>query len=626
MTKKMRHIYSLTQITRLFAIAFSLSLLISCERKTNNDSFSENMVNVSLSTEIIEDDDISTKAESERTGDDIIIRTKSQINDKYELVAEYTPIENINLKSNKIISKMATINTAAITSTPLITGAKYILKAYPLNYDGSPRPTEQAIQSEYTVGSPVTSLKLYSGTKYRFIAYTRNTSSSPTGYTYTPANAPYLQNADITSTNGEVYIFDKIVEIMPQPQQTINISFKRLASSINSVAIDATQINQPIQLIDAEFINLRSDIKYKISDMSSTHTVGPTTQAITFPSLASAPKTVTSTTGLTGTHFIQNNTNFLTLKRLRIGGQELSNLSIANNGLLKPGKKYNLKLSIKNYTPLDPGTVDINGQVWMKYNVGVDPSLDHDDLIGPYGYPHFGYAFVFGRKAPYDYARLFPDNSPTTQGITYSHPGGNNYWHNYPPTLSGFEFVQESSSIDISSNSWNIGTEANPQKNLATDPCPVGYRVPTLTELTTLKNLIENANWQGDAPAGNSSWRSAQVTVGDPALNQKITFGRGVSLKMLKDDTRFPGEGTPTRTLYVFSKSQSTLLLWSSHKDAALKGRYLRVYKSGFGPINPPSTRMNISIETTDNSFKDAYGGQVVGIRCIKQGPTEIKQ
>lgn len=53
----------------------------------------------------------------------------------------------------------------------------------------------------------------------------------------------------------------------------------------------------------------------------------------------------------------------------------------------------------------------------------------------------------------------------------------------------------------VANGSWNTGTEAIPAKNVANDPCPTGYRVPTSTEwlgvVNTARNFKEDygANW-----------------------------------------------------------------------------------------------------------------------------------
>ncbi|CAA7193745.1 hypothetical protein [Chryseobacterium potabilaquae] len=80
----------------------------------------------------------------------------------------------------------------------------------------------------------------------------------------------------------------------------------------------------------------------------------------------------------------------------------------------------------------------------------------------------------------------------------------------------------------IPDNSWNLGTEASPIKNVGNDPCPSGYRVPSATEWTTLYNN-NTATLIGTFTSDVNSfdYLGAALVLTCSSNNAKLTFPAG---------------------------------------------------------------------------------------------------
>ncbi|WP_147474524.1 fibrobacter succinogenes major paralogous domain-containing protein [Chryseobacterium nematophagum] len=146
-------------------------------------------------------------------------------------------------------------------------------------------------------------------------------------------------------------------------------------------------------------------------------------------------------------------------------------------------------------TPVNPDEVVMCGssKVWKKSNVGADQSN--------------------------------PDN-PTVNSIGNYYQWGRNRVRGTGTDLGPQPGWDDSSNIP--NDSWNLGSEALPRKNLANDPCPAGFRVPTDTEF----NILVNNNTVSRIGVWNSNigmtvYRGPAVVFTCPATNNRLTFPAG---------------------------------------------------------------------------------------------------
>lgn len=127
--------------------------------------------------------------------------------------------------------------------------------------------------------------------------------------------------------------------------------------------------------------------------------------------------------------------------------------------------------------------ISVNGVTWAPVNCGYKPASD--DRLGFV----YGKLYQWGRKYGQGYCAPYYDpNDPYKDegSITIaSQWKGNNKDADmntfYYGTSPSFNWIS-----NVSSTFWNKGTNDNPIKNEDYDPCPDGWRVPTLKELSTL--------------------------------------------------------------------------------------------------------------------------------------------
>lgn len=178
--------------------------------------------------------------------------------------------------------------------------------------------------------------------------------------------------------------------------------------------------------------------------------------------------------------------------------------------------------------------ITLNGVTWAPVNCGYKPATAES-----LGY-EYGKLYQWGRKDGQGYAPPMynADDTYRDEGsvrIVVTWQGHNEdadkdtfYYGRYP----SYNWIGM-----VDPGFWNLGTEDAPVKNLKYDPCPEGWRVPTMKEMATLlscSNEVGTLNGQAGRwffdPQGNSKgvfFPYAGTRFSDQAVHSAGALGRG---------------------------------------------------------------------------------------------------
>lgn len=136
---------------------------------------------------------------------------------------------------------------------------------------------------------------------------------------------------------------------------------------------------------------------------------------------------------------------------------------------------------IENHTPqtIRLSVMEGGGYIWAPCNCGASGR-------GSYA-TNPGLLFQWGRKTPFKHENEANDlyeggNLPASAAASYE----NGFMNKFIPNNNG-DYSWLPTSTDGIEKLWNLGTEDNPIKNKANDPCPEGWRVPTKKELSIVE-------------------------------------------------------------------------------------------------------------------------------------------
>lgn len=128
-------------------------------------------------------------------------------------------------------------------------------------------------------------------------------------------------------------------------------------------------------------------------------------------------------------------------------------------------------------------SVRICGQIWMQHNLGANTNLDPN--ANPQSQALIGNYYQYGRNA--------------VVATGYTSPG----------PITGFD-----TTWPVPANPtqrWNTGTETSPVKNTTYDPCPSGFRLPTLTEFQELAANTTLEAYGNDWSANDNNYNNATI-------------------------------------------------------------------------------------------------------------------
>ncbi len=358
------------------------------------------------------------------------------------LVAKLSEAEPINSPEATQDGSTRDGRRAAIVTEDLAPGIRYRV----LVFDDA---GAFVLQQEYIRGSEGTApvMELDGGRTYTFVVYSVNSTAALPGPTFV-GGIQTLLTSELTVAGNQDFMYFKrdLTLVGGSTPNRLDIVLKHQFSQITTI-IDASQTGYNPMNITASFgphsttaiVSLGTGliargVQTARSSVTTTFSTGTTT--VNYPTIINAD--------------VNSLTNYV-IASLRIGSLTLTNMTPFTNLTITPGVKYNLLLTI---TPTDSlltyagqPAVRMNGQIWMRHNLGVLTAQDPD--LNPPNNTLIGNFYQWGRAA--------------IVANAFTGGGAINGW---------------SDNRNFAITRWNTGTLDAPIKTQY-DPCPPSFRVPT---------------------------------------------------------------------------------------------------------------------------------------------------
>ncbi|NAW50285.1 hypothetical protein GNY06_02410 [Elizabethkingia argentiflava] len=376
-----------------------------------------------------------------------IQRKEVDINERYYMEVELVP----QAASGGVSLRGATQQQKGEQISTFQKGNKYQVAAY--DTDGKFVDQQELIHGKEGDAK----FDLPGGKDYTFVSFSVNSQKDLPPVKF-EGDVKALESSVIKDMNGSLdfMYFKKTMQVVESKINFVDVVFKHKFSEV-VVNIDAQETEYPIAQAEAIFDSHYPTASIELANGEVDRSGKMTTANVSFPNLgkntASSSKVIINGETETGT---------FTIKKLVIGENNTKPLTMENVVALKdlkinPGVRYDLNLTIhpkdRYLTHKGIPAALIGGQIWMRHNVGADFTTDPDkptkETSGKY--------YQWGRKE----SIAGPDS--------------------FTGALGNWNIPQRPANV------WNLGTETEPVKNEANDPCPEGYRVPTSAEFDQLE-------------------------------------------------------------------------------------------------------------------------------------------
>ncbi|MFZ4860830.1 FISUMP domain-containing protein [Sphingobacterium sp. Mn56C] len=481
------------------------------------------------------------------------------LNNNYYLTAELVPDSSSTGKAIIEEGTKTHNNRAAIESGTLKPGIKYKVVVF----DPSGK---YIVEKDYTHGSEENEghLLLDAGVMYSFIVYSINDEVNLPAINFTDNANKTLATARVVALNGSADFmhFRKEMTLNPNLVNNLNVMLKHKFSQITT-SIDASSTGYNITEVSSNFSPHSTTATIDLANGHITRSAANANADVVFGTLNTS--LVTSKPTIINAD-VEGDASY-NITRISIGSITQTNIVPFNTLTITPGVRYNLKLKINPSDILlyhkDYPAARIDGIIWMRHNLGVDTSLDPDNQMNADRHGNY-----------YQWGRSYRSGSGTATNADPFY-GGPNF-----PAIG----------------SWNNGNETNPIKT-PTDPCPEGFRIPTMREYNSLITATSTTNI-GNFTAGSSQFSSAKV------FTSKIN--KGVQLT-------FPAQGFfPTRYVSEGHYNEEGLINRGSH------GHYHTSFSS--------STSLNVTLFFDTNTVKFDNLGTILStkvdsyvMRCVAE-------
>ena len=564
----------LSNVLSISLPAFLLWFSVSC-RSSDTDSKTLNTDQVAINVNLAQDDyeDVVNKNVQASTSQSLtpnnnqIQRQTIPFGGGFDLVAELKP-DTSSLKS----IAQAGINPVA-AATPIQRAIKFRIVVYNASgqYDSSYIYSVSATGAVTPdSGNPI---KLNGGESYTFIAYSYNTNVAPADNLV----GSNLSTATISATSTQDIMYYKTT-MTPDGntgvQNYLNVILKHSFSTI-TVNVDASLTNgyNITNITGATLGKVFPTATIALNSGTVTSSGTATTIAVPFPASPNS-NNVTATSAVIINNANNTNDGTFNIASLTIGPLTGTNVAF-NNLTIQPGARYNMTIklipqdSFFDDTTSLPGTTfkvaRINGKVWMRYNLGVDPLTNpNPDLTAPSNTGLFGNYYQWGVITP--------------AALGNAGPGPIIPWNN---------------SIAPAANAWNSGTETAPIKVITNDPCPANFRVPTTTEFQDLVSSTVQTNTNDTSWDNGSTTNYASVKVFTSKRDKNVILSfPAAGYRINTDGTLNTAAGISRGNIGIY---------WTSSAPTLVNYKNMQLYKA--------------SVDFTSGAGAPYFGEN---IRCIR--------
>lgn len=491
-----------------------------------------------------------------------IQRSTLDIGNDMLLIAELAPDYTSGVISKTNRAALKDVAKAAKETTDLAANIRYRVVVY--NEDGTFNRQQEYVRGNET-SAPV--MRLDGGKTYTFVVYSINTTAATPEPTYSPA-AQILANARVAISGNQDFMSYKVSKQMvggTEPNR-LDIILKHRFSQITTI-IDATATGYNPQTITASFGPHSTTATYLFENEEITRGLenarSSLTQNLGGTALSSSYSTVINAS--------ENQVTDYQIASLRVGELTLTNLTPFQNLTVTPGMKYNLTIRL---TPTDmllnhqnQPSVLIDGRIWMRYNLGASTTDLPDQL--PMTVSRHGNYYQFGRRLA-----VANNNSTAT----------NNNWNG---------------NVSIANNSWGF-VQGSPPSKTTSDPCPSGFRIPTLDEFTAIMNNTIRST-TGNFNASPSNYSSAVIFTSKRNKNVKLTL--------------------PTQGVFGYTSSNGVYSSNNIILNRGLIGYYFS--NNASGPVNSQHTLIRLRIQQNADDLQTVTDPGVKvfshSVRCIAE-------
>lgn len=502
--------------------------------------------------------------------------TTTSISNDLEILAELTPITNntqIKIQTFNFDNQIIHRKNIAIANAKSLRAASNLQNDVKYKLIVFDEFNNYITERDYTYKNESVTPGLILGInkEYTFVAISLNSTTEMPSYEG-PNTGKNLSNCNVVIQGNKDLLFYKKKVIITPTTAKLGVIFKHQFNRIKT-SIDASVTEYELTNIVASITSYNNKATLNFQSGAISRSALTNSQSLNF--------SISNFFYANSQEIFVNaapNESLLTIQSLTIGPLTQSNYVPFPSGVsLTPGYSYELKLTVstKDTTFVNgyqgQPAVRINGQVWMRHNIGVNTSLNPDNInqnIQLHGnYYQFGQNNIF---FPRDY------NQPSVIGL-------NGYPNSSNPV--NWIFNSNASTLKWNGNSNTANTiagvnqrESNPSRG-TNDPCPANFRVPTMTEFLKLEQGIL-VTTEGSGTYGTftilTSKRKKSVKLTIPAQGYMTVFyNPSVSPTHYYNGVDARGSGTIL----------STSTLSPSTADNSKNYRVIALATSAFEPI-----------------------------------------